>query len=491
MQMKFTKELPVWLAPGIKPPESLTIDGWKASQKPPADYFNWFFSRTHGALKELQDSATHIEDFNAHKSNISNPHAVTATQVGLGNVLNQKQATKSEFDAHDQDNIRHITDVERNSWNGKAEKNHTQPWSTITGIPDSTITKKGIVKLTDSVTSTDILTAATPNSVKQVNDNANAAMASASSVNDNLTSHKIDYKNPHKVTSAQVGSYSKTETDDLFINKSEAENGLLVRKNIEITDLNNAKEPGIYSIPATGVENKPLPNSGSLFVSKDPGGVRQLFQTERTIVIRQFGGVPSNWTDWKEVAFTTNVVNLTEPQKIGGTKDFDEIPLVNQTPVMLQKEQLYEAWYTPGKDHNDLHNRSRFSIGAEYSNVGKRLGLPMRSNPLQWNAGRWLATVLRDCKLNVRAVVKIQAEGSRGIPYAYVHLGKGYEEATGDMGTAGGTGAITGINYKNFIPVELNVSLKKGDYFSFYLEVLEGKNINFVQMISAHITELV
>ncbi|ELS0476222.1 hypothetical protein R4Y59_000777 [Enterococcus faecalis] len=281
------------------------------------------------------------------------------------------------------------------------------------------------------------------------------------------------------------------DSEEKFIPKLSAEKGLFVIKNSEILDLNDAKEPGIYSIPATGVENKPLPNSGSLFVSKDPGGVRQLFQTERTIVIRQFGGIPSKWTDWKEVAFKTNVVNLTEPQKIGGIKDFDEIPLVNQTPVMLEKEQLYEAWYTPGKDHNDLHNRSRFSIGAEYSNVGKRLGLPMRSNPLQWNDGRWLATVLRDCKLNVRAVVKIQAEGSRGIPYAYVHLGKGYEEATGDMGTAGGIGAITGINYKNFIPVELNVSLKKGDYFSFYLEMLEGKNINFVQMISAHITELV
>lgn len=284
---------------------------------------------------------------------------------------------------------------------------------------------------------------------------------------------------------------NKNDSEEKFIPKLSAENGLFVRKNSKILDLNDAVEPGIYSIPATGVENKPLPNSGSLMVNKDPGGVRQLFQTERTIVIRQFGGIPSKWTDWKEVSFTTNVVNLTEPQKIGGIKDFDEIPLVNQTPVMLQKEQLYEAWYTPGKDHNDLHNRSRFSIGAEYSNVGKRLGLPMRSNPLQWNDGRWLATVLRDCKLNVRAVVKIQAEGSRGIPYAYVHLGKGYEEATGDMGTAGGTGAITGINYKNFIPVELNVSLKKGDYFSFYLEMLEGKNINFVQMISAHITELV
>ncbi len=84
---------------------------------------------------------------------------------------------------------------------------------------------------------------------------------------------------------------------------SSFENGLFVRKNIEITDLNNAKEPGIYSIPATGVENKPLPNSGSLIVNKDPGGLRQLFQTERTLFIRQFGGNPSNWTDWKEVAF--------------------------------------------------------------------------------------------------------------------------------------------------------------------------------------------
>ncbi|MFA1444978.1 BppU family phage baseplate upper protein [Enterococcus faecalis] len=156
-------------------------------------------------------------------------------------------------------------------------------------------------------------------------------------------------------------TYSKTETDDLFINKSEAENGLLVRKNIEITDLNNAKEPGIYSIPATGVENKPLPNSGSLFVSKDPGGVRQLFQTERTIVIRQFGGVPSNWTDWKEVAFTTNVVNLTEPQRIGGIKEFSEIPLVNGKEVALKDETF--IYKKAGLDEVEAAYRSAF--GAE------------------------------------------------------------------------------------------------------------------------------
>lgn len=126
---------------------------------------------------------------------------------------------------------------------------------------------------------------------------------------------------------------NKNDSEEKFIPKLSAENGLFVRKNSKILDLNDAVEPGIYSIPATGVENKPLPNSGSLIVNKDPGGVRQLFQTERTIVIRQFGGIPSKWTDWKEVSFTTNVVNLTEPQSIAGTKNFIERPLVGGIEV--------------------------------------------------------------------------------------------------------------------------------------------------------------
>lgn len=137
-----------------------------------------------------------------------------------------------------------------------------------------------------------------------------------------IGNHLQRFNNPHMVTSEQVGAYSKEEANkkfekigssytkneskDLFIKQTEVENGLFVRKNSKILDLNDAKDPGIYSIPATGVKNKPLPNSGSLIVNKDPGGARQLFQTERTVLIRQFGGNPSKWTDWKEVAFKKN-----------------------------------------------------------------------------------------------------------------------------------------------------------------------------------------
>ena len=194
---------------------------------------------------------------------------------------------------------------------------------------------------------------------------------------ENIDSHTKQFDNPHKVTSEQVGaytkeesnkkfaalgsSYTKKESEDLFIEQAEAENGLFVRKNSKILDLNDAVDPGIYSIPATGVENKPLPNSGSLIVNKDSGGVRQLFQTERTVVIRQFGGIPSTWTDWKEVAFAPNVVNLTEPQRIGGIKEFSEIPLVNGKEVALKDETF--IYKKAGLDEVEAAYRSAF--GAE------------------------------------------------------------------------------------------------------------------------------
>ncbi|EGO2603852.1 hypothetical protein O5G41_002454 [Enterococcus faecalis] len=254
-------------------------------------------------------------------------------------------------------------------------------------------------------------------------------------------------------------SYTKKESENLFIEQTEAENGLFVRKNSKISDLNDAVEPGIYSISATGVENKPLPNSGSLIVNKDPGGVRQLFQTERTIVIRQFGGVPSSWTDWKKVAF--------------------------------EKEQPFEAWYSSGTNHPGFKNKSRYNLGPEFSNVGQRLGLPMKSDPLQWNSGRWQATVLRDCKLNIQGTVKYQVVSSKKVLYAYTHIDKGLDEGVGDLGIGSAVGAVGGLNYQNVAAFDLNVTLKKGEYLAFRLELAADKQLDYTQLSSMHITELV
>ena len=61
------------------------------------------------------------QEFNAHATNSNNPHNVTKSQVGLANVTNVEQASKADFDAHSRDTTKHITQQERISWNSKAD----------------------------------------------------------------------------------------------------------------------------------------------------------------------------------------------------------------------------------------------------------------------------------------------------------------------------------------------------------------------------------
>lgn len=68
-----------------------------------------------GNVDDIQQASK--EEFDSHIKNNSNPHNVTATQIGLDKVINEKQATKVEFDLHTEDVVRHVTSTERNKWN--------------------------------------------------------------------------------------------------------------------------------------------------------------------------------------------------------------------------------------------------------------------------------------------------------------------------------------------------------------------------------------
>ncbi|HGY3718488.1 TPA: phage tail protein [Citrobacter gillenii] len=59
--------------------------------------------------------------------------------------------------------------------NAAAPASHNHPWNQITGIPDGTLTQKGIVKLNNATNSTSTTEAATPSAVKAAMDKANAA----------------------------------------------------------------------------------------------------------------------------------------------------------------------------------------------------------------------------------------------------------------------------------------------------------------------------
>ncbi|HCL5251820.1 TPA: phage tail protein [Salmonella enterica] len=59
--------------------------------------------------------------------------------------------------------------------NGKAAGSHKHPWGDITGVPDGTTAQKGIVKLNSATNSTSTTEAATPSAVKAAYDKASAA----------------------------------------------------------------------------------------------------------------------------------------------------------------------------------------------------------------------------------------------------------------------------------------------------------------------------
>ena len=73
-------------------------------------------------------------DLTGHTTNKNNPHEVTKSQIGLSNVDNVKQASKAEFDAHAGDNNRHVTAADKSNWNSKANGSHTHPTSQITDL---------------------------------------------------------------------------------------------------------------------------------------------------------------------------------------------------------------------------------------------------------------------------------------------------------------------------------------------------------------------
>ncbi|OIK22688.1 hypothetical protein BKP66_03700 [Bacillus amyloliquefaciens] len=68
-----------------------------------------------------EEQATKV-DFDSHLDDKKNPHSVTKSQVGLSKVDNIQQAAKVDFDAHDADLDRHITKDERSYWNSSDER---------------------------------------------------------------------------------------------------------------------------------------------------------------------------------------------------------------------------------------------------------------------------------------------------------------------------------------------------------------------------------
>ncbi|HBI7614753.1 TPA: tail fiber protein, partial [Escherichia coli] len=96
----------------------------------------------------------------------------TLTQKGIVKLNNATNST-STTEAATPSAVKAAYDLA----NSKAAGNHTHPWGQITGVPDGTLTQKGIVKLNNATNSNSTTEAATPSAVKAAYDLANSKAA--------------------------------------------------------------------------------------------------------------------------------------------------------------------------------------------------------------------------------------------------------------------------------------------------------------------------
>ncbi|MGG1419017.1 phage baseplate upper protein [Bacillus subtilis] len=68
------------------------------------------------ADKALGDAKAYTD---THANRTDNPHGVTKAQIGLANVEDIKQASFTDFQAHNYNQVRHISADERTAWNAK------------------------------------------------------------------------------------------------------------------------------------------------------------------------------------------------------------------------------------------------------------------------------------------------------------------------------------------------------------------------------------
>lgn len=157
-------------------------------------------------------------DFDAHEANTSNPHQVNKAQVGLGNVPNLLLATDAQAQAGTANDAFMTPLLTRSTIAalvGNAFTAHRQDFNnphqtTKSQVGLGNVPNFPVATEAQAQDATDNSTFMTPYLTRKT---------IAALVGEVTGGHTSDYNNPHRVTAAQVGAYSKTEADQLLAAK--------------------------------------------------------------------------------------------------------------------------------------------------------------------------------------------------------------------------------------------------------------------------------
>lgn len=173
----------------------------------------------------------------SHVNNKTNPHNVTAAQLGLGNVTTELVAVEGDISAHkkDTDNPHNVTAAQIGLDNVDNTSDMDKPVSTAQGTAIGSVEYALVQheKDTDnphSVTAAQVGLGAVNNTADADKPVSTKQAAAIKLVQDDVTAHKNNIKNPHMVTAAQVGLGNVNNTSDANKPVSTAQKAALDKK---------------------------------------------------------------------------------------------------------------------------------------------------------------------------------------------------------------------------------------------------------------------
>lgn len=345
--MPYNKPAPQWNAVGTEPPQSLKDNGWQFNQKPPADYFNWFFYNTAQAIIELQ-----LEALNTDQKGVANGLATLgtdskltasqlpaigsgqitdgsitntdlATDVKVGSLAALKTANKAsvtvavnevhdDFDAHNSDTVKHITGPERSKWDGS----QLFPFTADTGLPKQTVsnlntaTSPGIYSVSNNGAGAPTTAVGILIVMKRITDNIQQsywATSSDISYTRTSTDNGVTWS-AWKTTETTEGAQAKVDlvqkvklTQDTGIAKTLPGNS---------NDLNSVTEPGIYIVDGVALNQPPGYTFGVLIhLVRHSTNYTQIFQQNGSGIIFTRAWISGKWSSWRRAVDDMSFVN--------------------------------------------------------------------------------------------------------------------------------------------------------------------------------------
>lgn len=289
--MPFTEELPRWENPGSEPPEEKKTVGWTVSEKPPADWFNYQWTRSYWVMKELQDKGALSADVNArfdselHATTGHNHTGVAGEGPKLGaaslsngaatdTIIGNRTVTDSTAPTGDSGTLTNLF-----SWLGNIIKGITGELSWRTA---ASISLKSIKTILDAATN---LATVSTFMKRDASGRAKVAAPSASddiarkqevdAVQSNLTTHTSD--GVAHITASERTSWNAKETTSGAQSKADAAAAAAAAASVPLTqkgaangvaDLDTSAKMFPENLPYGGVINL-LPDSGRFVGSGD------------------------------------------------------------------------------------------------------------------------------------------------------------------------------------------------------------------------------